>query len=178
MQMKSMFSLGLGEQNSWRLSSSPRGRRPCTSSISTTTLISGAFTFPRNRIWPWSITQSYLYRKARLNPLRRLWQAPGEAFERWQLLLKMWNNSAVQSPPTCPWAEACQHCQVSRWKGTQLNCCLLLSFASHLSLKFRHCGALEQCGQSPTMPTTTLAAGTITIYIFCSKCSILRKNDW
>ena len=84
---------------------------------------------------------------------------------------------SVQSPATCPWAEACQHCQVSRWKGKQLNCCLLLSFASHLSLKFRHCGALEQCGQSPTMPTTTLAAGTITIYISCSTVNMLYIEE-
>ena len=80
-----------------------------------------------------ALNQPYNFRKARLNPLRRLWQAPGEAFERWQLLLKMWNNSAVQSPPTCPWAEACQHCQVSRWKGTQLNCCFLLDLIFHLN---------------------------------------------
>ena len=42
---KVMFASGLGGRSFWGRSSSPRGRRRCTSSISTTTPISGALNF-------------------------------------------------------------------------------------------------------------------------------------
>ena len=114
---KVILAPGHGGQSFWGRSNSPRRRRPCTSSISTTTLISGAFTICRY------ITQSYLCRKARLNPLRRLWQAPGEAFERLIVdcvddLKNSWLfRHFIQSPATCTGTEACQHCKVHGREG-------------------------------------------------------------
>ena len=96
MQMKSMFSLGLGEQNSWRLSSSPRGRRPCTTSTSTTilntgTLISLRCRQPVGHRRPW--TNHIISGRQGWTP----WEDSGRHLERLlrgdcSLFLKMWKQ--------------------------------------------------------------------------------------
>ena len=156
-----MLAPGHGGQSFWGRSNSPRRRRPCTSSISTTTLISGAFTICRY------ITQSYLCRKARLNPLRRLWQAPGEAFERLIVDcaddLNFFDYSDLLFRALRP-ALGLKHANTVKFMVGKVNLAAFLSelFVTWCELLLsRASGQSVQSGLSPIMPTTTLATGTV-----------------